>query len=128
MVDSILNSTKKVLGVEPDDVGFDTDILMHINTVFTVLNQLGIGPDNGFMIEDDTAVWTDFLDPADPLWNSAKTYIYLRVRLLFDPPTTSFHLASMEKQIEELGWRLNVYREYKLDPLVVVPVPEPCDF
>ncbi len=120
-MDSILNSVKKVLGLDEDDDGFDTDVLMHINSIFMVLNQLGIGPDQGFVIEDDSAVWSDFIGD-DAMLNAAKTYIWLRVRMLFDPPSTSFHLASMEKQIDEIGYRLNVYREGQLHPLVEVVV------
>lgn len=108
--DSILTSTKKILGIDADYTAFDVDIIMHINTVFSVLNQLGIGPENGFVIEDATATWDTFLG-ADPLLNSVKTYVYLRVRLLFDPPTTSFLLAAMKEQYQELEWRLNVKRE-----------------
>lgn len=109
---SILNDTKKILGVEPDYTAFDVDIITHINGVFSTINQLGIGPEFGFEILDDVAEWEDFLgvDP-DLRLNGIKTYIYLKVRLLFDPPATSFHLAAMEKQIAEIEWRLNAYRE-----------------
>lgn len=107
MSDSILNSTKKVLGVDADYDVFDLDILMHINSVFPTLTQLGIGPVNGFMIEDADATWWDFLGD-NPNLNSVKTYVYLRVRLLFDPPSTSFVITAMQEQIKELEWRLNV--------------------
>lgn len=109
---SILNDTKKILGVETDYTVFDVDIITHINGVFSTINQLGIGPEFGFEIVDDAAEWEDFLgvDP-DPRLNGIKTYIYLKVRMLFDPPATSFHLAAMEKQIQEIEWRLNAYRE-----------------
>lgn len=110
MSDSILTSTKKVLGLDEDYTAFDPDILMHINSVFSTLCQLGIGPAGGFAIEDATAEWVDFLG-GDPRLNSVKTYVYLRVRLLFDPPTTSFVQDSMKRQIEELEWRLNVQWE-----------------
>ena len=116
-MNSILNSVKKVLGLEETYTSFDVDILMHINSMFGVLHQLGIGPDAGFVIEDDSSVWSDFLDD-DVLLNSAKTYVYLRVRMLFDPPTTSYLITAMEKQISEIERRLNVYREGKLYPLV----------
>jgi hypothetical protein len=123
VTDSILDSAKKVLGVGPTDTSFDLDIVMHINTVFSVLNQLGIGPDAGYMIEDNTATWGAFIG-TDPRLNSVKTYVYLRVRLLFDPPTTSFVIDSLTKQIQELEWRLNVKREGEswTDPL---PPPPP---
>jgi hypothetical protein len=125
-MDSILNSTKKVLGLDEDYTSFDIDITMHINSVFSVLNQLGIGPANGFAIVDASAVWSDFL-ASDPRLNSAKTYVWLRVRMLFDPPTTSYLITAMEKQIAEFEWRLNTYREDTawVDPTPVVVV-YPC--
>lgn len=110
MEESILNSVKKVLGIEPEYDAFDLDVMMHVNSVFTTLAQLGIGPVNGFMIEDAEPKWTDFLGE-DLNLNSVKTYVYLRVRLAFDPPATSFHIAAIEKQIDEIAWRLNVHRE-----------------
>lgn len=110
MSNSILTSTKKVLGIDANYTAFDLDIVMHINSALSTLNQLGIGQDAGFMIEDADAEWADFLG-SDLRLNPVKTYVYLRVRLLFDPPATSFHLAAMEKQIQELEWRLNVHRE-----------------
>ena len=118
--ESILESTKKVLGLDADNTDFDVDVLMHINSVFSTLQQLGIGPEEGFAIEDDTAVWSDFLEEVK-LLNNVKTYVYLRVRMLFDPPTTSFAIDAMRKQIEELEWRINVYREGVAYPLVVTP-------
>lgn len=110
MTDSILNSIKKVLNLPADYDAFDPDIIMHINSVFSTLNQLGIGPQQGFRIEDDTVEWGAFLNSDDRL-NNAKSYVYLRVRMLFDPPTTSFHLEAMHKQITELEWRINAQRE-----------------
>lgn len=110
MSDSILNSTKKILGLEEDYTAFDADVMMHINSVFGILTQLGIGPAEGFVIEDDELTWDAFIG-ADPRLNSVKTYIYLRVRLLFDPPSTSYLISSMKEQVQELEWRLNVQRE-----------------
>lgn len=109
MTESILNSTKKILGIEADYTAFDVDIMMHINSIFAVLHQIGIGPEEGFTIVDDGAVWSDFI--TDNRQNSVKTYVYLRVRLLFDPPTTSFHQEALKQQYQELEWRLNVVRE-----------------
>jgi len=122
VTDSILNSTKKVLGIAEDYTAFDVDIILHINSVFSTLNQLGIGPDDGFAIEDDTETWTTYLE-GDLRKNSVKTYMALRVRMLFDPPTTSFHLEAMNRQIQELEWRLNVVREGDewTDPELVSP-------
>lgn len=110
MSDSILTSTKKVLGVAEDYVAFDTDLILYINGVFSTLNQLGIGPNDGFMIEDKEATWDTFIGD-DIRFNSVKNYMCLRVRLLFDPPSTSFVLAAVQEQIKELEWRLNVQRE-----------------
>lgn len=110
MENSILKSTKKILGLSPDYTVFDLDIITHINTVFSTLTQLGVGPANGFMIEDDGPEWSDFIGD-DTKINSVKTYVFLRVRLFFDPPPTSFVIAALEKQVLELEWRLNVHRE-----------------
>lgn len=112
MDNSILNNVKKILGIAPDYDAFDTDIIIHINTVFSTLNQLGLGPAEGFMIEDDSVEWGDFLLDDNRL-NSVKTYVYLRVRVLFDPPTTGFTLTAVQEQIKELEWRLNVTREVR---------------
>jgi hypothetical protein len=113
MIMSILNSTKKVLGVAEDYTVFDEDIIMHINTAFSTLTQLGVGPAEGFMIEDAVAEWDDYLPgaPDDPQYNSVKSYVFLKVQMLFDPPQTSYLITAKEKQIQELEWRLNVHRE-----------------
>ena len=113
MEQSILLSTKEVLGLDADYDVFDLDIITHINSAFSTLNQLGLGPVDGLMIEDDTTEWVAFIDD-DTKIESVKTYVYLRVRLLFDPPTTSFAIESFDKQIKELEWRLNVHREDEL--------------
>ena len=107
MIQSILESTKKILGIEAEYTPFDVDIITHINSVFSTLNQLGIGPANGFMIEDAAPTWDDFLGD-DPRFNAVKSYVYLRVRLLFDPPTTSYLMTALNEQVKELEWRLNV--------------------
>ena len=117
MTDRILESVKKVLGIAPEYIAFDQDIVMHINSAFSVLHQLGVGPGEPFMIEDETATWTEFLGTERGV-NSVKSYVYLRVRLLFDPPATSFALGAMEKQIEELGWRISTYMEGVRHPYV----------
>jgi hypothetical protein len=110
MEQSILTSTKKILGISEDYVVFDLDIITHINTAFSTLTQLGVGPAEGFMIEDDVAVWNDFIVD-DAQYNSVKSYVFLRVRQLFDPPSTSYLISAVERQIQELEWRLNVHRE-----------------
>jgi hypothetical protein len=111
MEQSILKSTKKVLQIGPDDETFDLDILMHINSAFSTLNDLGVGPEPGFAIEDDSAVWTDFLADNLVQLNRVKTFVLLHTRLLFDPPATTFHLESAKNQLEEVTWRLSVRRE-----------------
>lgn len=110
ITDSILNGTKKALGLDSDYTAFDPEIIMHINSTFNFLNQLGIGSIAGFMIEDSVPVWADFLR-SDVNLNAVKTYMFLKVRSIFDPPGTSYAVAAMQDQIRELEWRLNVYRE-----------------
>lgn len=118
MIESILDSIKKVLGIDSDYTAFDEDIIMHINTVFSVLGELGVGPTPGFHIEDNTTKWSDFFGGDVNTIRSVKTYIYLRVRLLFDPPATSFTITAMENQIKELEWRLSAQREEARYPWV----------
>ena len=105
-MDSILTSTKKVLGILEDYTQFDTDIIIHVNSVFSILTQLGVGPKTGFSILDKEAKWSDFLSDTQTL-EMVKTYMALRVRLLFDPPINSSVTASIEKTIAELEWRIN---------------------
>lgn len=104
---SILDTTKKALDIFPEDDTFDVHIIMHINSVFATLAQLGVGPDDGFEIEDSEQLWVDFLG-GNKLINSVKSLMYLQVRVWFDPPTTSFDLSAKQDQIKELHWRLNV--------------------
>lgn len=112
MEDRILTSTKKVLGIPEDYDAFDQDVLIHINAAFSVLSQLGVGPD-GFMIEDDSATWPDYLQDTIKL-NMVRTFVYLKVRMLFDPPTTSFLIEALNKQIAEYEWRISEQREVEL--------------
>lgn len=107
--DSILDTTKKLLGLPADYTEFDLDIVTHINSVFFTLNQLGVGPAGGFFISDSSSKWEEFMGVE--AISAVKSYMGLKVRLLFDPPTTSFAIAAMEKQAEEYEWRLNVYME-----------------
>lgn len=111
MEQSILRSTKKVLGVGLDDDSFDLDIMTHINGALSVLHQLGIGPANGVFIEDDTTEWDDLLPLDDPQLHLIKTCVYLRVRMVFDPPATTYLLNAVQKQIEEHESRLSIMRE-----------------
>ena len=110
MNDSILTSIKKLLGITEEYEHFDQDIIIHINSVFMILNQLGVGPTNGFSITDKTAVWSDFISEGANL-ESVKSYIYLKVRLIFDPPTSSAVMESMNRMISEFEWRLNISAE-----------------
>lgn len=110
MIQSILESTKKVLGIDASYTVFDEDVGMHINTALSKLHQLGVGPDEAFEITGSTEVWSDFIE-TDARFSPVKTYVYLSVRLVFDPPTTSFALNAMKEQLQELEWRLNVTRE-----------------
>lgn len=108
-MDSILTSIKKLLGISEEYTQFDDDIIMHINTVFLNLTQLGVGPAKGFFIEDDAADWEDFVDvESEPQLQAIKTYVYLKVKLLFDPPLSSAVIESTNRMISELEWRLNV--------------------
>ena len=109
-MENILDSIKKLLGIDEMDLNFDQELIMHINSVFMVLNQLGVGPVGGFKISSNEEVWTDFVGTRLDL-ESVKSYIYLKVRLLFDPPQNSFLVGSIEKQIEEQEWRLQVQVE-----------------
>ena len=106
MDSSILTSIKKLLGIAEEDTSFDQDIIMHINTVFAILAQLGVGPENGFSIEDDGAIWSDYLGNVTNL-ELVKSYIYMKVRSMFDPPTSSILADAMNKNISELEWRIN---------------------
>jgi hypothetical protein len=114
-MDSILTSIKKLLGISEEETAFDTDIIIHINSVFMILTQMGVGPEEGFVILDEFAQWTDFIPEEGPNLELVKTYMYLKVRLLFDPPASSTVLASMERSISEFEWRLNVKAEMEAD-------------
>lgn len=107
---SILTSIKKLLGPEEEYDHFDTDIIIHINSALMVLTQLGVGPSNGFAITDKSAVWTDFVPDIERI-EAIKTYIYLKVKLVFDPPQSAAAIESTNKMISELEWRINVAAE-----------------
>ena len=114
-MESILTSVKKMLLIGEEYKQFDADIIMHINSVFTTLTQLGVGPSTGFYIEDETAEWMDFIPDLTRL-QAVKTYMYLKVKLVFDPASVgSSTLAAYERQIQELEWRLNVAAESEAD-------------
>ncbi len=111
MENSILNTVKKILGLTQEETVFDLDVITHINTAFSTLYQLGVGPTTGFAIEDASPTWDDFIDGDISIVNACKTYVYLRTRLLFDPPPTSFALQSMKEQLTEYEWRISALRE-----------------
>lgn len=110
MEESILTSIKKILGITEEYEQFDADIIMHINSVFMVLQQLGVGPKEGFTITDKSTTWGDYL-MNNTQYESAKSYIGLKVRLLFDPPLSSTVMECMKQMISEMEWRLNVQAE-----------------
>ena len=105
-MDSILNSIKKLLGITEDYKHFDPDIIIHINSVFFTLNQLGVGPEDPFIIEDESATWDEFSPDGDV--EAVKSYVGLKVKLLFDPPTHGSLMSAIQEQIKEYEWRLNV--------------------
>ena len=107
METSILDSIKKLLGIPSEVTEFDTDILIHINSVFSILTQLGVGPSSGFSIEDSSAEWSDFIGD-DARLSDVKSFVYLKTRLLFDPPASSVAMDAMNRMASELEWRINV--------------------
>ena len=123
--DSILESVKKLVNIHASDPDFDLDVILHTNSALANLTQVGVGPSEGFMIEDETATWQDFLG-TDPRLNPAKSFVYLLVRLLFDPPTTGPQINSFEKLKQELEWRLNVTMEATIWTPPTPPVEEEC--
>jgi hypothetical protein len=110
MNESILTSIKKMLGISEEYEQFDADLIMHINSVFSILTQLGVGPTNGFMIEDKTSTWNQFIGN-DAKFVLVKSYMYLKVKLMFDPPLSSSVMESYKVQISEYEWRLNIFAE-----------------
>ena len=109
-MDSVLTTIKKLLGIEKDYTHFDNDIIMHINSALMTLNQLGVGPESPASITSEMDTWENTLGNLKNM-EAVKTYIYLKVRMVFDPPTSSFVLDAMNKQANELEWRLNVQSE-----------------
>lgn len=106
-MESILTSIKKMLGITEEYTHFDADIIMHINSIFMVLNQLGVGPEEGFFIEDETTTWFEYIDTVKQL-QAVKSYMYLRVKMLFDPSSSSVVMESMKQQANEMEFRLNI--------------------
>ena len=106
-MDSILTSIKKLLGISEEYNHFDPDIIIHINSVFLALKQIGIGPEEGFSISDEFATWDDFLPEGNTNLEAVKSYIHIKVRMLFDPPASSVVMEAMNRMANEIEWRLN---------------------
>ena len=106
MEDNVLNSIKKLLGIPEDYTAFDQDIMIHINSVFMILSELGVGPSNGYSLKDGTEKWGEFISDAENL-EGIKTYVYMKVTTIFDPPLNSAVLPSMKELISEFEWRIN---------------------
>lgn len=107
VTESILDSEKKLLGLDSSYDVFDDDLIIHINSIFGTLHQLGIGPAKQIVISDNTSTWSEYTTDETEVYE-VRTYIYLRLRLLFDPPSNSFVYSGIQEQAKELEWRLNV--------------------
>lgn len=110
MNESILTSIKKLLGITEEYTHFDADIIIHINTVFMTLHQMGVGPEEGYRITDESDVWDDYIEEDDNL-EAVKTYVYLKVKMIFDPPQGGATAEAYRQTISELEWRLNFQHE-----------------
>lgn len=110
MDESVLNTIKILVGIEPSDDAFDTNIIVLINSAIMTLRQIGIGPPNGFSITDSSTVWSDYISDIK-LYEAVKEYIHLKVAIVFDPPTSSYVMEAMKDQIKELEWRLQNEKE-----------------
>lgn len=117
MDESILISVKKLLGISSEDTSFDLDVLVHINTILTNLIQMGIGPSEGFYVSGTSETWGEFIQN-DLLLQQVKSYVYLKVKLLFDPPTNSSMMESFKQLANELEWRLFVEKDNQINPLI----------
>ena len=118
-MESILTSIKKMLGIAEEYTHFDADLIMHINSVLSILTQIGVGPAEGFSIKDYSSMWEDFITEDSKL-ELVKSYIYMKVKLLFDPPLSSSVIESMNRIISELEWRIQV----AVDPVKTIEEEE----
>lgn len=107
-IESILTSVKKLLGIDESYTHFDPDLIMHINSVFSILTQIGVGPANGFSITGKGETWSKFIKEDSDRFSLVKSYMHLKVKLLFDPPLSSAAIESINRQISEFEWRLSV--------------------
>ena len=105
-MESILTSVKKLLGITLECTNFDSDIIMHINSVFLILNQIGVGPSKGYRITDEFNTWDEFIPEDNPRLEAVKSYMYMKVKLLFDPPSSSSVMESTNRLLSELEWRI----------------------
>lgn len=112
-VESILTSIKLLLGITEDYEHFDNQIVAHINSVLMILTQLGVGPPDGFIVKDKSDTWNEFIPDGKNL-ELVKSYIHLKVKLLFDPPSSSVVMESTNRMINEFEWRLNAAAESKM--------------
>ena len=110
-MDSILTSIKKLLGITAEYKQFDPDLIIHINSVFLILKQIGIGPEQGFSISGEYETWKQFLPEGSENFEAVKSYMHIKVKLLFDPPTSSAVMEAMNRMASEYEWRLNVEAE-----------------
>lgn len=108
---SILETIKKLIGIDKDYDVYDIDLIVSINSSFMILNQLGIGPETPFSITDSSSTWKDFFGDEE-IFALAKSYIYLRSKLLFDPPSSGVLHEAVERQISEFEWRMHVQADY----------------
>lgn len=108
---SILNDVKEAIGIMPDYTVFDQTLIMHINSVFMILHQMGVGPDAGFRLSSGNETWDEFMPSSNIDFESVKSYICMKVRLLFDPPSSSSHMDCIKQAIQEFEWRLNFESE-----------------
>lgn len=122
MEDSILQSTKKYLGIDTGCDSFDMDVMLHINSVFAILYQIGVDSAKNARIEDPSTKWDDIFSEDDGLLRLIKDYVYLRVRVIFDPPTSSFVLEAINKQIAEYEWRIQIEAEGAFDEISEEPI------
>lgn len=113
MEQSIFKSVKRFVNISQDDDSFDEDLLIHINAAFALLHELGVGPSDGFVVNDDTSTWGSFITNI-PQQNRVKNFVCLKARLDFDPPSMSFLLKAKEEQITELAHRISMHREGEL--------------
>ena len=106
MIDGILDTIKKLLGIDEDDDSFDIDIIIIINSITPILGQMGIGPSNGYIVKSKDDKWSDYISDSTINLEGVKNYIFIKTKLIFDPPTNSTTIESLNKVLSELEWRM----------------------